>query len=50
MRIFRDNLARLDAGEQMTQKSPLLGKMTHEKWMKLHLDHCRLHFGFIQCD
>ena len=49
MKISRDNLARLDAGEQMTQTSPLLGKMTHDKWMKLHLDHCRLHFGFIQC-
>ena len=50
MQIFRANLARLDAGEQMTKPSPLLGKMSHEQWMKLHLDHCRLHFGFIQCD
>jgi len=48
MRIFRENLARLDAGEQMTKPSPLLGKMSHTQWTKLHLDHCRLHFGFIQ--
>lgn len=50
MKIFRDNMARIESGEQMTKKSPLLGKMTHDKWMKLHLDHCRLHFGFIQCN
>ncbi len=47
---IRTQLGRLDAGEQMTRPSPVLGKMTHEKWIKLHLDHCRLHFGFIQCD
>jgi hypothetical protein len=50
MRMFRESMTRLHAGEQMTQRSPLLGNMTHEKWLKLHLDHCRLHFGFIQCD
>lgn len=48
MNCFRAELARLDAGEQMTKPSPLLGKMTHQKWTLLHLDHCRLHFGFIQ--
>ena len=50
MQIFRKQMARLESGEQMTKPSPLLGKMTHEKWTLLHLDHCRLHFGFIQCD
>ncbi len=50
MARFREQMARLDAGEQMTKPSPLLGKMTHRKWTLLHLDHCRLHFGFIQCD
>ena len=47
---IRTQMARLEAGEQMTKPSPLFGKMSHDKWTKLHLDHCRLHFGFIQCD
>ena len=50
MSIFKANLARVESGEQMTKPSPLFGKMSHDKWIKLHLDHCRLHFGFIQCD
>lgn len=47
---MRTQLDRIESGEQMTQPSPVLGKMSHEQWVKLHLDHCRLHFGFIQCD
>ncbi|MFG0314606.1 MAG: DUF1569 domain-containing protein [Phycisphaerales bacterium] len=47
---LRNQLQRIAAGEQMTHPSPVLGKMSHEQWIKLHLDHCRLHFGFIQCD
>lgn len=50
MAKFRAQMARLDAGEQMNNPSPLLGKMRHDQWVLLHLDHCRLHFGFIQCD
>jgi len=45
---LRDQLARIDNGETMTQTSPLLGKMRHDQWVKMHLDHCRMHFGFIQ--
>lgn len=45
---MRAQLARIEAGERMTVPSPVLGKMTHEQWLLLHLDHCRLHFGFIQ--
>jgi len=48
--LMRTQLDRIDAGAQMTSDSPLLGKMTHEQWVKLHLDHCRLHFGFIKCE
>ena len=47
---MRAVLDRLDAGEQMTHDSPLMGAMTHEQWTLLNLDHCRLHFGFIQAD
>lgn len=49
MAAMRTQLNRIEAGEQMTQRSPVLGKMQHEQWVLLHLDHCRLHFGFIQC-
>ena len=47
---LRTQLARADAGEKMLKPSPLLGKMTHEKWILLHLDHCRMHFVFISCE
>lgn len=41
-------VSRLEAGEKMTQDSPFLGKMTHEQWVAVHLNHCRMHFGFFQ--
>ena len=44
---IREQVARLDAGERMTQMSPLLGKLTHEEWVKLHLAHCMMHLSFI---
>lgn len=50
MSELRNQLGRVESGTKMTQPSPILGKMTHDKWVLLHLDHCRLHFGFIQCD
>ncbi len=46
--LLRAQIARVDAGERMQQASPLFGKLPHDKWVKLHLDHCRLHMGFIQ--
>lgn len=46
---LREQLARMDHGETMTAKSPLLGKMTHKQWVLMHIDHCRMHFGFIDC-
>ena len=45
---LRSQLTRINNGEKMTQTSPLLGKMRHEQWVLMHLDHCRMHFGFIQ--
>jgi|TARA_R110002094_G_scaffold121117_2_gene115933 Protein of unknown function (DUF1569) len=44
---MRTQIARIKSGEQMTQVSPLLGKMSHEQWVNLHLNHCRMHFGFF---
>jgi hypothetical protein len=50
MKVIRDQITRIDNGEQMDKKSPVLGKMRHDQFVLLHLDHCRLHFGFIKCD
>jgi Protein of unknown function (DUF1569) len=44
---MRAQIDRIESGEQMLQDSPLLGKMTHELWMLVHLNHCRMHFGFF---
>jgi hypothetical protein len=32
--------------EKMTARHPVLGKMTHEEWMQIHLRHCELHLSF----
>lgn len=48
MGLIRSQLARIEAGEKMTHDSPVLGKMTHEQWVLLHLDHCRMHMGFLK--
>lgn len=46
---LRAQLDRIENGERMTHPSPVLGRMRHEQWIKLHLDHCRMHMGFIEC-
>jgi len=48
IRHMRGVLGRIQGGEKMLHDSPVLGKMTHEQWVLMHLDHCRLHFGFLQ--
>jgi len=45
--MMRAQLARIDTGEKMTQPSPVMGKMTHELWILMHLNHGRLHMGFF---
>jgi hypothetical protein len=47
---LRAQLARIEAGERMTRDSPVLERMTHELWLGVHLDHCRLHLGFVRTD
>lgn len=47
MRALREQIARIDRGEQMTHPSPLFGPLTHEQWMHLHLRHCMLHLSFL---
>lgn len=48
--LMRAQIARIDAGEQMLCDSPVMGKMTHDLWTLMHLNHCRLHFGFFKYD
>lgn len=38
---------RLNKGEQMQERSPVFGKMTHEDWSKLHMRHAELHLSFM---
>lgn len=41
-------ILRVEAGKQMTKRSPLLGKMKHEDWVKMHCRHAEMHFSFIK--
>jgi hypothetical protein len=47
MNELRGQVVRLDAGEKLTEPSPLLGPLTHDEWVKLHLAHCMMHLGFV---
>lgn len=47
MAALRAQLDRIDAGERMTQRSPLLGRMSHDDWLALHRRHAELHLGFL---
>ncbi|MCR9216685.1 MAG: DUF1569 domain-containing protein [bacterium] len=47
MTELREQISRIDAGEKMTQTSPLLGELSHEEWVRLHLAHCMMHLAFI---
>ena len=48
LEAIRSQIARIENGERMTMRSPVLGKSSQEQWVLLHLDHCRMHFGFLQ--
>ena len=44
----RKAILRVEAGKQMTKPSPLLGKMSHQDWVKLHCRHAEMHLSFIK--
>ncbi len=48
MALMRSQVARIANGEQMLHDSPLLGSMTNELWTLVHLNHCRMHFGYLK--
>ncbi|MHC4427929.1 MAG: DUF1569 domain-containing protein [Planctomycetota bacterium] len=43
---LRETIGRLQ-NERMDAPSPVLGKMTHEEWERLHCRHAEMHFSFI---
>ncbi|MFN9076930.1 MAG: DUF1569 domain-containing protein [bacterium] len=45
---LRRVVERLDAGARCVHPSPAFGAMSHDEWMRLHLAHAQLHFGFMQ--
>lgn len=47
LRRLREQIGRLQAGERMTQPSPLMGPLTHDEWMVMQLKHLDLHLSFI---
>ena len=46
--LLRRQIERVRAGEKMTHASPLFGRLTHEQWLALHLNHCAMHLGFTR--
>lgn len=45
--MIRSQVKRIESGEEMTQRSPLFGKLSHQQWTNLHLNHCRMHMGYL---
>lgn len=45
---LRTQVARIEGGEQMQQKSPLFGRLSHDRWRRMHLDHAAMHLGFLR--
>ncbi|MCZ6836822.1 MAG: DUF1569 domain-containing protein [Planctomycetota bacterium] len=39
---------RIEKGERMKQRSPVLGFLEHEEWIQLHCRHSEMHFSFLQ--
>lgn len=48
MARLRRCLDRLAAGEKMTHPSPFLGRLTHDEWVRLNLNHTEMHLGFLR--
>ncbi|MEC9374111.1 MAG: DUF1569 domain-containing protein, partial [Planctomycetota bacterium] len=44
---LRRELGRMASGEAMTQRSPMLGRLSPEEWRALTLKHTAHHFSFL---
>ncbi|MBY0525553.1 MAG: DUF1569 domain-containing protein [Gemmataceae bacterium] len=45
--LVRSQIQRIQQGEPMTAKSPLLGMLSNAQWMEIHLRHAAVHLNFI---
>jgi hypothetical protein len=44
---LKRQIARVRAGERMTQECSVEGPYTHEQWVYIHLRHAELHLSFL---
>lgn len=44
---LKRQVERIRRGEQMTQRSPAEGPVTHAQWVEAHLRHAELHLSFL---
>ena len=44
---LKQQLARIQSGERMTQECLVDGPYTHEQWVYIHLRHAELHLSFL---
>jgi hypothetical protein len=47
---LRQQVARIRAGERMTQECSAEGPYSHEQWVYIHLRHAELHLSFLAVD
>ena len=45
--LLREQIGRIQQGEQITRPSPLFGKLRHEQWVMLHRNHANLHLSYL---
>lgn len=44
---LREQIGRVQSGAAFIPASPLLGKLTREEWIEMHLRHAELHLSFV---
>ena len=47
---LRAQLDRVRAGESLACDTPLIGKVTHDEGLRIHLNHAALHLSFLHYD
>ena len=47
MKRLRTEVGRARDAGRMTRPSPILGRMSHNDWVRLHCRHAELHFSFM---
>ena len=44
---LRAQILRVQEGQRITIPSPIFGRLSHEKWVRLHCRHAELHLSFL---